>query len=424
MTKKLTSDELKDIREYLHELEDLAQAEPPMFNDIEHDTEPSPEWNAWNKRVLDLCDKYADSIRSVLVKSLPIEEEVALADLLKRMAAVPEQALPPYGYLINSPQLQTITKVLTTGGEPKDSEVTRTEKWNIERDGQSIKYTRTNRRGANGFKIMNPEIFFPGTTREKHKRGTIVTRKLLPFVLQKMTQQGYPRRVSIDISELVDLGAYKTVDSAYNGIRRFFQQMSTAEISWFTESGKHKTESAGIIFYHLERRDGMAYIYVNDRFNMGEFAKQFTLFPRWAYGLKPTAFDLVRYIFYIARQNTRSISENGTFNIGMKAVAENLGLPPVDEVKNRRYRQQIRKPIEDAIEEIEERVAATPEAKGLFSITPYVNDLTSSIDVWLDGYIEVKLGGDYADPFNKIASKQKLLVEQAKKAGERKAKSK
>lgn len=423
MTKKPTSDELRDIREYLKEVEELAGEEPPMYRDEEHDTDTSPEWEEWNGRLAKLSERYADSIRSVLIKSLPMEE-AELIDILKRMAATPNTALPPYGYLINTPQLQMITRVLTSGGDPKDSEITRSEKWNVERDGQVIKYTRTNRKGVQGFKIMNQEIFFPGGSREKNKRGTIVTRKLLPFVLQKMTQQGYPQRVAVDIQELVDLGMYKSVDTAYNGIRRFFQQMSTAEISGFTESGKHKTESAGILFYHLTRRDGVAYIFVNDQFNMAEFAKQFTLFPRWAYGLKPTAFDLVRYIFYIARQNTKSISESGTFNISMRAVAENLGLPSVDEVRNRRYRQQIRKPIEDAIEEIEERVASTPEAKGRFSITPYVNDETSDIDVWLSGYIEVKLGQEYADPFNRIADKQKLLVEQAKKAGKEKRSSK
>ena len=160
---------------------------------------------------------------------------------------------------------------------------------------------------------------------------------------------------------------------------------------------------------------------MNQNFDFRKLASEFTVFPDWAYGLSYRAFDLVGYIFYIARQRTHDIAENGgKFTISLKAVAENLGLPSVEEVKNRRYRQLIRTPIEAAIEEIEACVCDNPNAKGRFFITPRVNYETNSIDEWLSGWLEIELRDEYAKSFEAIAEKQKKLIAEARKAEERK----
>lgn len=435
MTSKPSSSEIERIKEYLERLAELQQEEPPMFADIEHDTEPTEEWEDWNRREIELLDEYEDVVRSALlyyVKTAPIGgESRQVADILKSVAYKPDTALPPLGYLMNASQIQSLTRVLASGGNPRNSIVTRSEKWETKEGKNSITFKRSNRGEVHTLTITNPEILFPGITSDKRKRGTTITRKLLPFVLQKMTQQNYPAVVRIELSELVELGAYQTVDGAYKAITRFVQQMATVDLSWTRKStgrGKKKeptTSSGGSLFYHRERKGGTAFIYVNQNINIQDLASTWTVFPRWAYALRPGAFDLVHYIFFLARQNTRQISDNdGRFNISMQAIAESMGLPSVDEVKNRRHRQQIRTPIEKAIEEVEERVAATPEAKGLFFITPYVDDGAANIETWLStGYVEVQLRGEYATSFTTIAAKQKELVMDARKAREASRKS-
>lgn len=50
------------IREYLEKFEELAQAEPPMFADEEHDTAPTEEWEAWNADMRALILEYGGDI--------------------------------------------------------------------------------------------------------------------------------------------------------------------------------------------------------------------------------------------------------------------------------------------------------------------------------------------------------------------------
>lgn len=374
-----------------------------------------------------------------------IFEDDYLENILKRaMEAMeaPDKDLPPLGYLMNGGGLQTFTRVLTSGGEPRQSSVTRSEKWETKehRDAENpsmstITFTRRNRGVEHTITITNPDMFFYGTTRDRKKRGTIVTRKLLPFVLQKMTQQNYPEAVRIDLGELVRLEMYKSEETAYKGITRFVQQMGATDLSWTRKStgrGKKKepiTSSGGNLFYHRRRQGSTVYIYVNKQFDLRELAGKFTVFPDWAYALNSGAFDLVRYVFYIARQNKSNIAESGKFNVSMEAVRIAMGLPEIDEVANRRYKQLIRMPIEKAIEEVEQRVASVPEAKGRFFLTPHVDENATDIDKWLAGYIEVELRDEYVTLFTRLAEKQKELIAEAtnasgkgKKSGARKGK--
>lgn len=344
----------------------------------------------------------------------------------------PDTSLPSVSYLMNGNPLQTLTRVLTSGGNPEDSSVTR-EKWEIitEEDDETgitgrraITFKRKTRGEVHSITITDPELFAPGNTRDRNKRGTIIMRKFLPYTLQKMIQQGYPEAVRIELPEVVRLMKYKSEETAYRAVVKFVQQMETVDLSQ-TKKGRGKnaktTSSGGILFIHRTRRGSIVNIYVNPHFDIHVLAEQFTVFPDWAYALGTGAFDLVRYIFYIARQNTKAIAETGTFNISIEAVRIAMGLPDVEEVKNRRYKQLIRTPIEEAIVEVEQRVAETPEAKGRFFITPRVNDATDDIDTWIKtGSLEIELRDEYVTLFTKIAEDQKTLIEGAKKAEQRK----
>jgi hypothetical protein len=121
--------------------------------------------------------------------------------------------------------------------------------------------------------------------------------------------------------------------------------------------------------------------------------------------LDGNALSLAWYIVSLARQNTQAIKDKGTFRISLEAVREFLGLPSVDDVNNRKYRQYIIKPIEKAIEKIEDALQSEPKVKeGDFTITPYGTD-TSNIREWLQGYLEIGLKRDFAETFIRIATK-------------------
>ena len=240
--------------------------------------------------------------------------------------------------------------------------------------------------------------------------------KLLLFSLQKMTTQSFPLEVGFSLQELVDLGMYSTTSNAGRAVKAFFEQQKLTTLSGTVKKGRKTVkEEGGVLFYHYKINNGFVTLSVNENFNLDFIASYFTVFPRFAYALSNNAFSLVRYIFFLARQNTQAIKDKGTFTISLENIRENLGLPSVDEVKNRKYRQFIIEPIEKAIEETEEALLSVPEAKEYgFTITP-VGTETSSIEEWLQGYLEIGLNGDFAETFVKLAEK----AEQERKQWER-----
>ena len=240
--------------------------------------------------------------------------------------------------------------------------------------------------------------------------------KVLLFTLQKMTAQNFPLEVGFSLQELVDLGMYSTTSNAGRAVKAFFEQQKLTTLSGTVKKGRKTVkEEGGVLFYHYKINNGFVTLSVNENFNLDFIASYFTVFPRFAYALSNNAFSLVRYIFFLARQNTQAIKDKGTFTISLENIRENLGLPSVDEVKNRKYRQFIIEPIEKAIEETEEALLSVPEAKEYgFTITP-VGTETSSIEEWLQGYLEIGLNGDFAETFVKLAEK----AEQERKQWER-----
>jgi len=269
----------------------------------------------------------------------------------------------------------------------------------IERGGKTT-FTRKNKQ--NGSTVI---IEIDQADKYLSKTNKTFTKVLL-FTLQKMTAQNFPLEVGFSLQELVELGMYSTTSNAGRAVKEFFAQQKLTTLSGIVKKGRKTVkEEGGVLFYHYRLNNGYVTLSVNENFNMEFIANYFTVFPRFAYRLSNNAFSLVRYIFFLARQNAQAIKNKGTFTISLKAVRENLGLPSVDEVNNRKYKQYIIEPIEKAIEEIEDALQKVPEAKEYgFTITPYTED-TGNINKWLEGYLEIGLNGDFAETFVRIATK-------------------
>ena len=267
----------------------------------------------------------------------------------------------------------------------------------------TLKYTSENKQRGTSIEVTITQAD------EYLRKSRKTTEKILTYVLQTMTNQYNAWDVELFLNDLVEAGLYSTTSNAKRGVIEFFEQQKHITLKGAVKkNGKTIVEEGGILFYgyKFDKGKGVIKLHINENFNMDFIANYYSVFPRFAYALKNNnAFTLVRYVLYLARQNTRDIKEKGWFKIGLEAIRENLGLPSVDEVKNRKYKQYIIEPIEKAIEEIEEALQNVPEAQNRsFTITPKVPE-NANISEWLNGYIEVGLAGDFADTFINIATK-------------------
>lgn len=373
---------------------------------------------AHNKKIARLQTQYHDIIVKAILNTpadtadekgfLPVMDLVR--ELLKNPVIVRELekeagigTLAPLGSVPNGDSLNWLYRVINSskGGRiVQANPANRHEVVKAEQYGDKVRFTRTNKQTGTTAIVEIDQA-------DKYLSKTNKTfTKVLLFTLQKMTAQNFPLEVGFTLQELVDLGMYSNTSNAGRAVKEFFAQQKLTTISGVVKKGRKTVkEEGGILFYHYRLKNGYVTLSVNENFNMEFIANYFTIFPRFAYALSNNAFSLVRYIFFLARQNTQAIKEKGTFTIKLDLIRENLGLPAPEDVKNSKYIQYIVEPIEKAIEETEEALRNVPEAKEYgFTITPYTGD-TSNIKKWLEGYLEIGLNGDFAETFIRIATK-------------------
>lgn len=313
--------------------------------------------------------------------------------------------LPVIASLPSTEIQQFFFRIMSSSGELKKSTVTRSEEISIEEYMESgTSYTRYRRRNR------DKEVAILFSDAEEILTGRNKTfLKLFIFSMQKIAQQNNPRAVHFSLSELVQNKMYSSTDTARRAVKAFYSQQSKVQ---FFRSTKDK-ESGGFLFYHRDIDRGYVTLFINENLPIVPiFAEQYTVFPRWAYRLGSNAFSLTHYIFALARQNAKKISETGTFNVGMEAIRNYLGLPTVNELSlTSRHYDFITEPIESAIEEIEEAVRETREEyNGNFTITPNTVE-GMNIREWLDGYITIGLSGDYVKSLERISDKRRKMIE-------------
>lgn len=222
--------------------------------------------------------------------------------------------------------------------------------------------------------------------------------------------------VSFPLQELIDIGFYKTPQSARKGFNTGADILTSLKVkgtSRKSKKSKVSVDSLEVPFTGAKIINGQCYLYFNDRIKWGLFAQYFTILPRYYFRLSNRASDLLYYIFYLARQNTRAIEERGYFTIGFRAIQHHLQLP--SEVGNTRPKQTIKDPLEEAIEEIEDTHMSTYGATMEFTLEP-VYDENATIGNYLsNGYLKVSLKGDFAQMFIQISKDTKKQLAAAEK---------
>ena len=154
--------------------------------------------------------------------------------------------------------------------------------------------------------------------------------------------------------------------------------------------------------------NGQVYVYVAPQANLNLIYTYYTVLPFYIDGLSNRADSLLQYIMYLARQNTDKIAKNGFFNISLRAVRNQLGLP--DERGLRDQARLIRYPIEEAIEEIESKEVNFGNIKITPQPAPGIDIDTCSVAEWLDGNLKIEIGGMYADFFKLIDSNRNKKI--------------
>ena len=220
---------------------------------------------------------------------------------------------------------------------------------------------------------------------------------------------------SFPLKELLDIGFYKTIQSARKGFKTGADTLTSLKAKGRQQKSKNSKstiESLEVLFTGAKIKNGQCYIYFNSRINWGFFAQYFTILPRYYFRLPNRASDLLYYIFFLARQNTKEIAERGYFTIGFRAIQHRLQLP--SEIGNKDPQRTIKQPIEEAIEQLEQEHNSL-YGNTDFSLLPVCDDDAPIAEYLDNGYLKVGLTGDFAKTFIQISQDTSKQIEKAEK---------
>lgn len=221
--------------------------------------------------------------------------------------------------------------------------------------------------------------------------------------------------ISFPLQELIDIGFYKTPQSARTGFKAGMDALTSLKIKGHIQQTKKRGSSIDaleVLFTGANIKNGQCTVYFNPRISWSFIAQYFTILPRYYFKLPNRASDLLYYIFFLARQHTRDIEERGYFTIGFRAIQHRLQLP--SEIGNTRPQQTIKQPIEDAIEELETE-HSNLYGNTEFSLLPVYDEAASIKDYLDNGYLRVGLTGAFAQTYIEISKDTAKKIEQAEK---------
>ena len=281
----------------------------------------------------------------------------------------------------------------------------------------------SNRRG----KII---ILMPREILDKYTGNNITVKKIFILLLQKINEQVYHEGqltrdyITFSVHELINLGIYKTYQSAMNGFTNAMEILTRIRVYGKLRLNKGSvviSPRLAVLFPTIDPERGSLKVYLNrqvDEINWQFIFQAFSTLPNYYYELSPRASELLYYIFFIARQQTKGIKERGYFSIGMRAIQQAIHLPDEEETKN--PKRDIKDEIENAVNEIEEthRIHYEGDEDLLFLSLEYQDewDIKRFLD---EGYLQVNLSGTFSAQFtaieaNKIKGLQKAKCRQQK----------
>ena len=251
------------------------------------------------------------------------------------------------------------------------------------------------------------------------------TKKLLVLALIKANEQAIHSGkltkdyISFSLKELIDIGFYKTPQSARKGFNSGADALTSLKVRGTVKKTKKQAATIDrleVLFTGAEIDKAQCYLYLNTRISWSFLAQYFTILPRYYFRLPNRASDLLYYIFYLARQNTDKIERQHYFTISFRAIQHELQLPSEKGLNN--PQRDIKEAIETAVVQIENEHSNYYHNKE-FSLE-LVYDEAATISDYLDnGYLKIKFKETFAKVFIELYEKAAKKIEQAKKKQER-----
>ena len=221
--------------------------------------------------------------------------------------------------------------------------------------------------------------------------------------------------ISFPLQELIDIGFYKTPQSARTGFKTGMDALTSLKIKGHIQQTKKRgstIDALEVLFTGANIKGGQCTVYFNPRISWSFIAQYFTILPRYYFKLPNRASDLLYYIFFLARQHTRDIEERGYFTIGFRAIQHRLQLPSEAGTKN--PQRDIKDPIDEAIEELETEHSLL-YGNTEFSLLPVYDEAASIKDYLDNGYLRVGLTGAFAKTYIEISKDTAKQIEAAQK---------
>lgn len=218
------------------------------------------------------------------------------------------------------------------------------------------------------------------------KKQSAKLRKVMNFILIKANEQHFPSKITFTLDEYMSKTGATSKDAAYRAAKKELDMLLGFQIAGTVKRGKKERRS--MLAYVFTGRD-VSYNQCEMRCNpdyVRLMCQYFSLLPQWAGELKTKAYDLLDYIYYMARQrqNTDNIRKRGHFNISLKAVNNYMGSHSPEDTQ--RHTEYIIDPILNAITEIEET-----QKNNELKITPvYDFDYKNAHD-FLNGYLQIEM---------------------------------
>jgi hypothetical protein len=219
--------------------------------------------------------------------------------------------------------------------------------------------------------------------------------------------------VTFPLQELIDIGFYKNIRSARKGFNDGADTLTSLKVKGKMKKSKNSEvtiDALEVLFTGANIKKGQCTIYLNNRINWGFIAQYFTYLPTYTFSLSNRAFDLIQFIFYLARQHTKDIEERGYFTIGFRAIQSRLLLP--SEATTTNPQRDIKDVIEATIEKIEDAHSQYYKNTN-FQLLPVCNE-KAPIKEYLDhGYLKITMLGEFAKDFVELSRKQKKQIKSA-----------
>lgn len=294
------------------------------------------------------------------------------------------------------------------GKKPSSSKYNRNEAYHGTLDKGLAQYTRETDEYTYLVEVREADKIFT-------RQGNQFT-KMLTFSMQHWKEEGYPGRVSFPLDDMVQARMYSTQANARVGATTFLRQLSS--ISMKRKLNKNRSWIGSNVITDWGIVNNVVFFDINPsvpNYLLAEFTSEL---PDWAYDLSPSAFNLLLKITGQARQSGKQIKETGHFDLRVDTVRAFMGLPSPTEVTGRKYKERIKDPIENALEEIEE-TSMRHRGEWPIQITP-TWDEGEDIEAYLAERLVVKLPDSVQQGYVEIAERKVEFQKEPRKPRKKK----